>query len=909
MKKSFLIIFCAAAAFALNACGGDDSNSCNISKDCGDTTRYKCNIIKHVCEERFPAHCANNLKDNGESDLDCGNVCGSEKLCPLEKACTSNADCASKNCAGNKCVAATCTEDANCSAIPGASCDIPNGVCISCSDGVKNGSESDIDCGGSCSTKCAGGKACTKGGDCENGICEAGKCSSVKVDAADPKELVINEVFDSASGSPAFALNGGAKACEFIEIANPTSKVVSLDGLSLELLRTDDGKGKVLSVPLSGALPAKNLLVIHSCDTELSLPDDAVALRPNKGDEKNTAILTLTSTATYDITLTNGSASTEKISIVISEGKSKSSFTRDPEFSPLGEMKLTTSIAGYADFATPGYCTNGGQFSKGCIVQDTCNNSQKDGTESDVDCGGTHCTKCADAKACNGNNDCASGFCDNNVCATKTCTKDSECGTGLKCNLDEGLCYTPESCSDNLQNQDETDTDCGGSCSACAFGQKCKENSDCNTNECTNGTCTGKKPDAADLNKLSINEVMGSPKSGESYFATQPDTKQTEFVEIINLDSKAVSLDGIQIKLKKDGADSDTSIALNGVIPANGVFVVSEANIPMPSDGANMIASIGMTNKTAYTLWLEKDGAKASEVTRAALATGNGKSQNRNPDKDTANATLAWHDDVSSLKLLNSPGYCANGGKFSEGCADACSNGQKDGDESDIDCGGTKCGKCDNDKACKSENDCKSGECTAGKCTGSAPEKGDYTKLFINEVLLAPKSGGLPFNPVQTANGCKFVEILNLDSSKSYSLDGLVLRFENLDDDGTKVPIPLSGTIKANDAFVVFMKGCSEDVDAQLPAGVGSMRTTKDAAMSKNWGISIDDDTEEANPTHNFVWESISRGDGVSQTHNPDRDVESAIVKHNAEGVAAEGWLASPGYCVNGGLFTNNCAL
>ncbi|MBQ4360150.1 MAG: hypothetical protein II767_07830, partial [Proteobacteria bacterium] len=336
---------------------------------------------------------------------------------------------------------------------------------------------------------------------------------------------------------------------------------------------------------------------------------------------------------------------------------------------------------------------------------------------------------------------------------------------------------------------------------------------------------------------------------------------------------------------------------------------VSEANIPMPSDGANMIASIGMTNKTAYTLWLEKDGAKASEVTRAALATGNGKSQNRNPDKDTANATLAWHDDVSSLKLLNSPGYCANGGRFSEGCADACSNGQKDGDESDVDCGGTKCGKCDNDKACKSENDCKSGECTAGKCTGSAPEKGDYTKMFVNEVLLAPKSSGLPFNPVQTANGCKFVEILNLDNSKSYDLDGIYLMFENLDDNGTKVNIPLSGTLKANSAFVVFLKGCSDGVETQLPEGVNSMRSSENPAMSKTWGISVDDPNSEGGSTHNFVWEPIKTGNGVSQTHNPDRDVESAIVKHNAEGVAAEGWLASPGYCVNGGLFTNNCAL
>lgn len=909
MKKHTLILFCAAAVFALNACDSDDSsNSCNTSKDCGNTELYKCNILQHVCEARFPEHCINNQKDSGETDVDCGSICGNEKLCALNKACTANADCASKSCVGNKCVAATCTEDANCSAIAGAVCDVPNGVCISCTDGVKNGSESDVDCGGSCATKCAGGKACTKGGDCENGICEAGICSSVKVDAADPKDLVINEIFDSASGSPAFSLNGGAKACEFIEIANTSTKVVSLDGLSLELLRTDDGKGKVLSVPLSGALPAKNLLIVHSCDTEMSLPDDAIGLRPAKDDENHTAILTITGTWTYDITLTNGTSSTDPVTVNIKEtikaASNKSSLTRDPEFSPLGEMKLTTSIAGNADFATPGYCTNGGQFSKGCIVQDTCNNSQKDGAESDVDCGGAMCPKCADTKACGSNDDCASGFCDNNVCATKTCAKDSECGSGLKCNLDEGICYTPESCSDGIKNQDETDIDCGGSCSACTFGQKCLEASDCDTNECTGNVCSGTKPDVADINKLSINEVMGSPKSGESYFATQPDTKQTEFIEIINLDSKAVSLDGIQIKLKKDGADSDTSIDLNGVIPANGVFVVSEASIPMPSDGANMIASIGMTNKTAYTLWLEKDGAKASEVTRAALATGNGKSQNRNPDKDTANATLSWHDDVSSLKLLNSPGYCANGGKFSEGCADACSNGQKDGDESDVDCGGPMCGKCENNKSCTAATDCKSGECTEGKCSGMAVVDAKAEDILINEFMAAEDTTQLSTS-FFTINGnnikeCKFIEAVNISSNK-ISLDACSLVAKRTDAE-KQSSTKLNGALSPKGVIVAH--NCA---DGALPLPEGTLEfklaSTTNVTQSGEYELYVECNAQEG---EHLTAAKATKGTSMNLSQDLNASNKAMIPHTEVPGNAA---VASPGYCANGGLFTNDCAL
>src|SRR5688500_10130708 len=45
----------------------------------------------------------------------------------------------------------------------------------SCTDGKKNGSESDVDCGGTCS-KCAADKACGSAADCSSGVCTANKC-------------------------------------------------------------------------------------------------------------------------------------------------------------------------------------------------------------------------------------------------------------------------------------------------------------------------------------------------------------------------------------------------------------------------------------------------------------------------------------------------------------------------------------------------------------------------------------------------------------------------------------------------------------------------------------------------------------------------------------------------------------
>ena len=48
-----------------------------------------------------------------------------------------------------------------------------------CTDGVQNGSETDVDCGGSCSAKCASGKHCGVTTDCQSGAtCSGGVCTT-----------------------------------------------------------------------------------------------------------------------------------------------------------------------------------------------------------------------------------------------------------------------------------------------------------------------------------------------------------------------------------------------------------------------------------------------------------------------------------------------------------------------------------------------------------------------------------------------------------------------------------------------------------------------------------------------------------------------------------------------------------
>jgi hypothetical protein len=45
-----------------------------------------------------------------------------------------------------------------------------------CTDGVRNGTETDVDCGGSVCAACAPGQTCSAPGDCQSASCSQGRC-------------------------------------------------------------------------------------------------------------------------------------------------------------------------------------------------------------------------------------------------------------------------------------------------------------------------------------------------------------------------------------------------------------------------------------------------------------------------------------------------------------------------------------------------------------------------------------------------------------------------------------------------------------------------------------------------------------------------------------------------------------
>ncbi len=143
----------------------------------------------------------------------------------------------------------------------------------------------------------------------------------------------------------------------------------------------------------------------------------------------------------------------------------------------------------------------------------SCNDGLLNGTETDVDCGGS-CGACADGKRCIAGDGCVSGSCKSQTCVAPSCgdgvknasETDVDCGGGTcaVCPADKaclgpadcasgvcngGTCAAPR-CDDGVKNGDETALDCGGSCqNACAVGSACVSGHDCASGVCVAKIC------------------------------------------------------------------------------------------------------------------------------------------------------------------------------------------------------------------------------------------------------------------------------------------------------------------------------------------------------------------------------------------------------------------------------------
>lgn len=174
-------------------CGGScgpcyNGASCSTGSDC----------VSGVCSGGgtcVAATCSDGVQNQWETDVDCGGggrvvssdstICPGNSVCPFSQCCSRDEECGTSS---NHCRWGAA--DAFCDACaPGAAC-VSGGDCSSfrcvagvcqapsCSDGVRNADEVDVDCGGSCPLGCAAGQHCAAGSDCQGGVCQHAQCAA-----------------------------------------------------------------------------------------------------------------------------------------------------------------------------------------------------------------------------------------------------------------------------------------------------------------------------------------------------------------------------------------------------------------------------------------------------------------------------------------------------------------------------------------------------------------------------------------------------------------------------------------------------------------------------------------------------------------------------------------------------------
>jgi hypothetical protein len=131
------------------------------------------------------------------------------------------------------------------------------------------------------------------------------------------------------------------------------------------------------------------------------------------------------------------------------------------------------------DCATAGDACNGGT-----CVPATCTDGFANPPETDVDCGGPDCARCADGAVCLEDGDCESVFCDDASGTCAPCVADADCepyacqnGSCLTSCVDEADCDSVNWCEGDVCVPDKT------------LGEPCGGFVECSSGSCVDGVC------------------------------------------------------------------------------------------------------------------------------------------------------------------------------------------------------------------------------------------------------------------------------------------------------------------------------------------------------------------------------------------------------------------------------------
>ena len=418
-------------------------SACSQDCDCGPSLCCMAAGGKQTCAP-CPPSCSNGVKDGDETDVDCGGACRVPTDCKMVNIpvveCARSAvpriastpfarrsrvcdpcegmpdharfkkilvcdETSVKRCAhGSRCAV---NEDC----LKGHACYMS--TCYSCSNGIKDGSETGVDCGGGCAARCSDGSECAHDGDCTSDWCSNGRCQALHVQEARPNNVSfcthdashLRTDFDGqTSGFETDTDCGGgvAKRCELGQKCN-------YDGDCLPLLECAAGMCAARSMDFILANNAP-----HCFNGKLDIAE--------KGVDCGGPCLVTCPEGSW-VGIGNGAECTSGYEVAGVCSSCTNGIIDGWETSvDCGGSACNPCPAG-ASCAQDADCSSlvcyGGICSK-CFdgtdnslqhASSLCHDGAMNGNETDVDCGGPDCAPCTGCSACYEDADCTSGVC------------------------------------------------------------------------------------------------------------------------------------------------------------------------------------------------------------------------------------------------------------------------------------------------------------------------------------------------------------------------------------------------------------------------------------------------------------------------------------------------------------------
>lgn len=776
-------------------CGGK-CGKCKSGQKCQGNDQCSSGVCQEATGKCSTWDCTNAFHDVGaETDMDCGGNCKLEpwkKSCGVGKMCSWDDDCSSGSCfwtgtngdpsAKTFCIPQACAsfKDSQISGTEtGVNCggpcadqvkvspktcwkgrcgadifrcplgqpcitagDCVSGNCIAetgkcggdkCSDEVKDGDESDVDCGGSCKQKCAHQKLCNTGADCQEGmVCSnwskwkngpdtVTRCVNIDENGAqDVGESDIDcgaKVYTKCSGGQKCAGDDDCAGAGKGDLAclkpafKPQVCVVKGD------CKDGTKNGLETDVDCGSACGKKcaegaNCLQDSDCAAGMCAVKEIEVLPTGQGVPKSGKCMGLCSNQIQD----PGESAVDCGSSC-------------PAKCPTG---VHCNVHEDCDST---YCRKppGSAANWKCAFP-TCDDNAIGPLETDIDCGGP-CKVCKVGQMCKKNADCESKACTDGACEPHVCenykldegepavdcggTCPDKCAEGKACFVDgdcklaqcqKGICkFDP--CQNGKKDPAEADLDCGDikyqgpnwKCAKCAAGKQCKADADCES-----GMCSTKNVCVADA---CGDGYWSAGEGGVDCGGTCPDKCALNATCLVHGDCQT----GFCSTLKKCG----------------GGYCMDAARCRMPA--CDDMALNG--NETDVDCGASCNACAVGKACKgpADCATGlcvEGKCAPKLCENGLLDAGEADVDCGGGCKPCFDGKKCKQGSDCENGMClkggvcgyDACLNGKKDSNEADVDCGGVCDVVCALGKACLADKGCASGHCDGAVCVATACE-------------------------------------------------------------------------------------------------------------------------------------------------------------------------------------------